>query len=120
MADHRAAVAAVQTEQRHQVDHGQCRGRHLVEIGEIGRVEVGRGHQVSEETLVDVIASAGAELVVLDGHYGSESPIDASIRSSRVRGARSVSRLITDMDSGPRAVGRAGSTEVRASVTAVV
>jgi hypothetical protein len=66
VADDRAAPAAVQAEQRHQVDGGEREARDVVEVGAVGGVEPEPGHRLGEQVRVDAVGAAAAVLVGLD------------------------------------------------------
>jgi hypothetical protein len=66
--DDRAAQAAVQPAQRHQVDGRQRRRRQVVEVGAVAGVEAGGGHGVGEQLGVHALGPAAAVLVGLDLH----------------------------------------------------
>ena len=85
MSDRRAAQVAVQTEHRHQVDRGEGVDRHVVEVVQVRRIETRRRHQVGEQLLVHVIASAAAEFVELDRDEGRLRGPDETGDRPRVR-----------------------------------
>ena len=69
VADDRPAPAAVQAEQRHEVDGRERHARQQVDVGAVARVQAERLHRVGEELGVDALGDAAAVLVGLDLHH---------------------------------------------------
>ena len=85
VAGDRAAQAAVQAEERHEVDRRERHRRQVVEVRAVARVQAQRVHRVREELRVDALGVAAAVLVGLDLHERGLRPAVQARQRPRVR-----------------------------------